>query len=150
MHTFSGTHDWHPSVLIDTDADEHGNADFIIESIESGRCPRCEGSLPAPPEYPAGSRITQCRSIPICGPCGSDEAYEAIDGGISSAGCWPIDRAEISERRSRREQQMVTAIFTGDGHLVTQDGSTPVVIPGNTGGWAQYGAAAADSPPPSS
>jgi hypothetical protein len=41
VRSFSGTHDWHPSVLNDTGADEEGNADQIIEDIESGRCPRC-------------------------------------------------------------------------------------------------------------
>lgn len=40
IHTFSGTHPFHPSVLNDTDADEQGNADQIIEDIEAGRCPR--------------------------------------------------------------------------------------------------------------
>jgi hypothetical protein len=54
VRTFSGTHDWHPSVLNDTDAAEQGNADEIIENIEHGVCPRCEGPLPTMPEYPAG------------------------------------------------------------------------------------------------
>jgi integrase len=34
---------------------------------------------------------------------------------------------------------MKPAILTGDGHLATEDGSTPVTNPCNTGGWAQYG-----------
>jgi hypothetical protein len=34
-------HDFDPTVLIDTDADEAGNADDIVWSIEAGRCPRC-------------------------------------------------------------------------------------------------------------
>src|SRR6516165_3331712 len=102
--TFSGTHPWSPSVLMDTDADEY-TAECIVENIEAGRCPRCEGPLPTMPEYPAGSRITRCRSIPICGPCGSDEVYEQLDlaqgipwGGLSAAGCWPIWWEEIDER----------------------------------------------------
>ena len=146
VRTFSGTHDWHPSVLVDTDADVEGNADQIVEDIESGRCPRCWGPLPTMPEFPAGSRITRCRTIPICGPCGSDEGFEAMDamtgagfGGISGASCWPISVEEIEERRARYEKQMRLAILTGDGHLITEDGAAPVINPCNTGGWAQYG-----------
>ena len=86
LHSFSGTHSWHPTVLLDTDAHEAGTADDIIDNIAAGRCPRCEGPLPDPPEFPAGSRITQCRSIPICGRCGSDEVYEHCGGGASRRG----------------------------------------------------------------
>jgi hypothetical protein len=145
IRTFSGTHGWDPSVLIDTDAEEHGNADEIIEDIESGRCPRCRGPLPTRPEFPAGSRITKCRSIPICGRCGSDEVYEALDAvtgnrlGISGASSWPLPIQEIDERRTRHRQQAQPGIITGDGQLVTEDGSTPIVNPRNTGGWAQHG-----------
>lgn len=139
IHAFSGTHPWHPSVLADTDADEAGTADDIIEAIESGRCPRCEGPLPVPPEFPAGSRITKCRSIPICGPCASDEALEQCElGYISSAGCWPLDPAVIEDRKNRCESRASTAIISGDT-LISDEGATPVVNPRNTGGWAQYG-----------
>jgi len=147
IRTFSGTHDFDPTVLNDTDAYEAGTADGIIWSIEHGQCPRCERPLPTMPEYPAGSRITECRSIPICGPCGSDEVYEALDVaqgygysyGLSGASCWPLPVEEIDERRARYRQQMRPAILTADGHLITDDGSAPVINPRNTGGWAQYG-----------
>jgi hypothetical protein len=113
IRSFSGTHDWHQTVLVDTDADNEGNADDIIWNIEHSRCPRCEGPLPQPPEYPAGSRITACRSIPICGRCGEDEGFELMDamfarnefGGISSASCWPIPRDEIDERYLRHRYE---------------------------------------------
>jgi hypothetical protein len=150
IHTFSGTHPFHSTVLSDTDADEQGNADDIIWNIEHGRCPRCEGQLPTMPEFPAGSRITKCRSIPICGPCGSDEVYEQVDSaagigwGLSSAGEWPVPVEEIDERRDRYQPQMRPAILTGDGHLISQDGVGQVVNPCNTGGWAQYGTAEED------
>jgi len=145
IHTFSGTHGFDPTVLVDTDADEQGTADDIIEDIEAGRCPRCWGPLPTMPEYPAGSRITQCRSIPICGRCGSDEAFEQLDGatgigwGLSSAGEWPVDIEDIEERRGRYISQAKPAILTDDGHLITDTGVAPVINPRNTGGWAQYG-----------
>lgn len=93
IQSFSGRRPWDPIVLNDTGAYESGTADGIIEN---GRCPRCKGPLPEPPEYPAGSRITRCRSIPICGDCGSDEAHQAMDGsGYSSSGSWPLPVAEI-------------------------------------------------------
>jgi hypothetical protein len=139
IRTFSGTHDWDPTVLNDTDADEYGgDADDIIWNIEHGLCPRCERPLPTMPEFPAGSRITKCRTIPICGRCGSDEVYEALDavkglgyGGISAASCWPLPVEEIDERRER---------YMREGRLATVhvDRTTN---PRNTGGWNQYGEA---------
>jgi hypothetical protein len=142
IRSFSGTHDWHPSVLNDTDAHEAGTADDIITNIEEGFCPRCERPLPTPPEFPAGSRITQCRSIPICGRCGGDEAYEILGpDGLSGAGCWPLSVDLIDARRAQFEANAKPAIITGDGHLLTEDGVAPIVVPRNTGGWAQYGQA---------
>jgi hypothetical protein len=96
---------------------------LILDLIYSGRCPRCEGPLPTLPDYPAGSRITAYRSIPICGPCGSDEAFEEMDGGrgigwgLSSAGCWPLPVDEINERRDRYYQHMEFALLTTDGYV---------------------------------
>lgn len=138
IHSFSGTHAWHPTVLLDTDAHESGTADDIIENIGSGRCPRCEGPLPTLPEFPAGSRITFCRSIPICGRCGSDEVYEAVTTGLSSAGCWPLLVNEIEARKRRYEANATVATLSADA-VITDDGVTRVVNPRNTGGWAQFG-----------
>lgn len=144
MRSFSGIHEWDPTVLADTDADEAGTADGIIEAIESGLCPRCERPLPTLPEYPpAGSRVTQCRSIPICGQCGSDECYEQWSGGLSSAGCWPIPVEEMKERKDHFESRATVAILSSES-LITDTGAIPVVNPCNTGGWAQYGTEAVD------
>jgi len=102
------------------------------------------------PEFPAGSRITKCRSIPICGRCGWDEVCEQLDAdadigwGLSSAGCWPLSWEEIEERHDRHQGQMKPAILTADGQLITDDGVFPVMNPCNTGGWAQYGRADGD------
>jgi hypothetical protein len=147
IRTFSGTHAFDPTVLVDTDADDC-DADNIVWNIEHGRCPRCEGPLPTMPEFPAGSRITQCRTIPICGRCGSDECFEQVDGasgvgwGLSAASEWPVDVEVIDERRERYMAQMKPAILTTGGHLITDDGVGQIVNPCNTGGWAQYGGAA--------
>ncbi len=147
IRTFSGTHDWDRTVLADTDADIEGNADDIIWNIEHGRCPRCEGPLPTMPEFPAGSRITQCRSIPICGRCGTDEGYESMDAmegigwGTSPASYWPIPVEKIEERRTRIMSQMKPAILdVASGTVISEDGVGQVINPRNTGGWAQYGA----------
>ncbi len=143
IQSFSGVHDWHPTLLMDTDAHEAGNADEIVENIESGRCPRCEGPLPTPPELPAGSRVTLCRSIPICGRCGGDEVYEQLfESGLSGAGCWPLPTDEIEARKARFEASSTVAILSGET-LVTEDGAAPIVIPCNTGGWAQFGGGSA-------
>ncbi len=68
------------------------------------------------------------------------DAARGIGGwGLSSAGEWPVHIEDIDERHSRYMAQMKPAVLTGDGHLVTEDGSTPIVNPRNTGGWAQHG-----------
>lgn len=148
MRSFSGIHDWDPTILADTDAHEAGTAVWIVEAIESGICPRCEGPLPTPPEYPAGTRITKCRSIPICGRCGGDEVYEQISTGLSTAGCWPVPTEQIEARKARFEApdrensvwpcQKQVAILSTDS-LITDDGAVPIINPCNTRGWAQYG-----------
>ncbi len=138
IQSFSGVHPWHPILLLDTDAHDEGNADDIIWNIGRGRCPRCEGPLPQMPEYPAGSRITKCRSIPICGPCGSDEVYEQLGDGLSSAGAWPLPLSEIKARLAKYEGAARAALASGD-LLITSEGALPLTVPRNTGGWAQYG-----------
>jgi hypothetical protein len=138
IRSFSGAHPWHPTVLLDTDAHDEGNAEEIIENIESGRCPRCEGPLPTLPEFPAGSRTTPCRSIPICGRCGGDEVYEQLGDGISTPGCWPLPVDEIDERRAFHESQATLGFLSGNT-LITEDGAATITNPRNTGGWAQYG-----------
>jgi hypothetical protein len=148
IRTFSGTHDYHPSVLNDTDAPVEGNADDINWDIEHGRCPRCEGPLLLKPDTkPPGSSITQCRTIPICQRCGEDEIYEDWDAnhgigwGRSPASCWPRPVKEIEERMERWHSQAVVGIPTADGQVISEYGAAPVIIPRNTGGWAQYGTA---------
>lgn len=162
VYTFSGTHAFDPSVIfLHTDADE-SQADQIVWDIEHGRCPRCEGPLPTGREFPAGSRITSCRTIPICRSCGIDESHEAEDTragigyGYSAASYWPLSVDEILGRRIRHEQNMRPAILSSGEdrenrigtpswrakhQLITEDGAEPVTIinPCNTGGWAQFG-----------
>ncbi len=101
IRSFSGKHDFRPTCLADTDANERGTADQIVADINSGRCPRCRSPLPIQPRLPAGSRLTKCRCIPICSECGSDEGREQADAaqglgsGLSPAGCWPVATQKI-------------------------------------------------------
>jgi len=147
IRTFSGTHGWDSTVLVDTNAHEAGNADEICENIAAGICPRCEGPLPKAPEYPAGSRITKCRSIPICARCGSDELYEVLIGdGLSDADCWPLSVEGIERRKAWYEAHSTPATMSG-GVILTEDGVAQIRNPRDTGGWAQYGFTDEDEPP---
>ena len=122
VRSFSGRHDWHSSVLNDTDADK-STADRIIHNIESSRCPRCEEPLAT--KIPAGSRITDCRSIPICTSCRSDEAQQCTRRGLSlsPASAWPLDRKELEQRRKERDAKKVRVLaINADGSIVTERG----------------------------
>lgn len=50
-----------------------------VETIDVGLCPRCQDPLPTGNVLPAGSRVTQCRCVPICGRCGEVEALDPTD-----------------------------------------------------------------------
>ena len=141
MRTFSGTGEFDPEVFEQTAASAEGNAAYLAGLIVIGQCPRCEGPLPTAPEFPAGSRITRCRTIPICARCGADEAYEAeFDGGVSDADVWPLSVDEIEMRIAAVEA--ASTLVTGplvDGHLLTDVGVFTVANRPNTGGWEELG-----------
>ena len=134
IRSFSGTHYWDPVVLNDTDADAV-TASRIVANIERGRCPRCEEPLPQPPDIPAGSRITRCRSIPICSRCGSEEAdewvraFRGMGKGMLAASEWPVQPGKMEQREQRFGVEAA--------RIPLQLGA--VNDPHNTGGWAQYG-----------
>jgi hypothetical protein len=109
MHTFSGAHPFRPSCLkseLERDAvyyemtDEQVMDDlaWLVSEIERGWCPRCEGRLPdGKPEFPAGSQISRCRCIPVCGDCGRHEQLSsAIDGVWYTSWNWVHDRPDVS------------------------------------------------------
>jgi hypothetical protein len=80
----------------------------IVRRIDSGRCPRCERPLSG---YPAGSRATRCRCIPVCSACGEQEAF----------------RPFLME---------LTAWVTRPS---SPDGAFKVRVPHATGGWGEFG-----------
>jgi hypothetical protein len=57
----------------------------LVALIDAGTCPRCEIPLPKADELPAGSRVTDCRCIPICRLCGSEEGTWVVP-----PWAWPI------------------------------------------------------------
>jgi hypothetical protein len=78
IESFSGAHPFRPLCLAEL-LDDPDQVYDITAMIDLGHCPRCEERmLPQRPNYPAGSRVTRCRCIPICSACGSHEAFVAI------------------------------------------------------------------------
>ena len=68
---------------------------------------RHEREHPSNPDatiYPAGSRVTECRCIPICAVCGDHEGI----GVTVPPSVWPVDRELVIEQlRSRYEGMTV-------------------------------------------
>lgn len=73
---------------------------YIDTMLSMSRCPRCGHEFNV--DQPAGSRITEDRSIRICGPCSTDESLEdQIGGDLTQLDAWPIGaekRDELAER----------------------------------------------------
>lgn len=73
---------------------------YIDTMLSMSRCPRCGHEFNV--SKPAGSRITEDRSIRICGPCATDESLEdQIGGDLTQLDAWPIGaekRDELAER----------------------------------------------------
>lgn len=105
----------------------------LTQVIDLGKCPRCGEPLPLLPEYPAGSRITACRCIPICGPCGTHEGIEGfVNGGradVTLPKAWPIDPDVISKE---------VALLLGDSKRRTVD-LKKVKPMGSPTGFSAYG-----------
>jgi len=68
-----------------------GHVVMVTKTIDDERCPRCLDPLPEPPIMPAGSRVTECRCIPICSACGTHEVFS--DLGLQN---WPVDETRKS------------------------------------------------------
>lgn len=141
MRTFSGIGEFDPQFFDQTAAWGEGNAEELAALVADGLCPRCERPLPIGPELPAGSRVTRCRTIPICGRCGTDEAYEGVYGdGVSDTDRWPITVDEIESRITAVEAySVVVSGHITDGYLLTDTGVMTVGDRPASGGWAEYG-----------
>jgi hypothetical protein len=111
-------------------------ASEVTLDVDAGRCPRCWDPLPTGNILPAGSRVTGCRCIPVCGRCGEDEAFS-----LQPVLDWPIDADEIVARREHRTLLPGFLVPSPDGTAaVVDDTGVTEVKPGPpTGGWSQYG-----------
>lgn len=147
---FSGAHPFRPQCLLDAFGNPDGDLlDYVlplVEGVDRGQCPRCREPLPEPPVWPAGSRITRCRCVPICGPCGDHEvipdAWRADRLGIDVEDVgWLVEPEERDQERAAFYEQHRPRIGTlaADGVLVTEDGVGPVQHRPHPGGWAEFG-----------
>jgi hypothetical protein len=141
IRSFSGTHEFFPQCLAGLLDDWPEQVDSITEEIRTGWCPRCSERLPDQPTMPAGSRITSCRCVPICGPCGEDEAVT----GVYHPGDWPLDpdavRAAVARWNAQGQPAILTVDPDGVAVLLTEEGARPVRPRPHPGGWAEFGEA---------
>ena len=54
IRSFSGAHPWHPTVLLDTDAHDEGNAEEIIEKHRVGAMPAMRRAAAYAARVPSG------------------------------------------------------------------------------------------------
>jgi hypothetical protein len=148
MNSFSGAHPFRPQCIIDRlaglDEDEiEDQAARVTSEIDSGRCPRCGGPLPQPPIFPAGSEVTACRCIPICGMCGDHETMMDVEFAMAKAAGedfpeitdgledWPI--AGVIEDMERRITQPPPNVE------IAKVPVDRIVLPPPTSGWSKFG-----------
>ncbi len=155
--SFSGAHPYRPQCVIEQILSNEPAADrnevvayvgAITARIDDGRCARCAGPLPRPPVVPSGSRLTSCRCVPICGPCGTHEglpmsllSQEANPDDEDEDG-WHLDPVRRdADLAGFRERFRPSAGILSDGMLVTDDGTAPrpIKLRPHPGGWAEHG-----------
>ena len=172
IRSFSGAHPFRPECLIEAyqncmryerpdpedsrfDAEEFTMS--RLPSIDAGRCARCD-SLFGDGEFPAGSRETVCRSIPICSVCGRAEALwplaemrikgpedAPLDALLSAVCDWPVSRSEqevaleVLDRDSTVLGGFVTTGSEGDPVMVTEEGVAQLHLREHPGGGLEYG-----------
>jgi hypothetical protein len=144
--SFSGCHPYQPHCLeLALDAvdffDVGDVVDEITELIQNNVCPRCTtNSL----EHPAGSRITDCRCVPICGPCGGQESLVLL-----GADSWPVSEADHRwwlghvygqvPQLEVADAGQISNDSTGAPVLMTEDGITQIRPRLHPGGWLEFG-----------
>ena len=172
IRTFSGAHPFRPACLVavwqESMRYEYGDptyshddaVDFVaalIPAIDNGRCPRCDTAL-ADHEIPSGSRMTDCRCIPICTLCGKIEAIvmadlvnvhgpedAALTPLLSCVADWPVDRSEqqagMDEYRVRHVRPLGTLVRDDDSQLfvITESGVATLSMRESPGGWLEHG-----------
>lgn len=143
-NSFSGAHPFRPQCLAEM-PNEPLDGDRIAEivnMIDAGRCPRCDGPLPdGKPIRPAGSRVTSCRCIPVCGPCGDAEPFHGVHPWD-----WPLDDYDVADEATAREDRMKGATLAhfgsdsdGSPVMIDETGVTEVKLRPHPGGWLEHG-----------
>lgn len=156
QESYSGCHPYRPQCAIaqvhadlaDGPADLTARADeFALEAavkisaaLDEGMCPRCSGPLTDDPaRLPAGSRMTDCRCIPVCAACGQSEPLVGRNWLTS----WPLDEEWLQEERDLIAAfgPPVPVVLGPSGMvMVTEEGVTQAKSgPPSSGGWAQHG-----------
>lgn len=168
MDTYSGSHPFRPDCLLTAykagmyEQDDEGAVDrvaFLIRKyIDKGLCPRC--TQPLKPKGPAGSRVTECRCIPICAECAQaevlqgavlaatgDEMDNVLLGMVGPVTRWPIDPDRqafallewhtLHSRPGSTVDLIVDPDF--DPEIDAPDGWIAVAPRPNPGGWLEYG-----------
>jgi hypothetical protein len=70
----------------------------LLHDIDRGVCPRCQAPMGSSRYQPStGSRVTECRCIPICTECAAREMKEASIGVRYPVFDWYQDRAVRAE-----------------------------------------------------
>ncbi len=144
MRTFSGAHPFDPQHLIDaylestdddTDrSDAVSDVADLLAKVGEGRCLRC-GTPFRVREIPSGSRVTDCRCIPICSLCSEAEAYwneamvlikgpedAALLALVDGVCEWPVDPGKTAEGVAEfRERHKMTPAAVSLGELELDD-----------------------------
>lgn len=156
IQSFSGTHPYRVECLeqrirADADDDYLSVEEQVYEldlRISEGLCPRCGGEMPESQPAPwggatagAGSRVTSCRCIPVCGMCGSDEATYPVSPAWWEPGI--IDwREEIAERQRHwmeAAEEVTLDVSSGTPKILSDDGVADAQLRDHPGGWAEFG-----------
>lgn len=123
--TLSGSHPYRPQCaarLAGVAAVEQ-----VTVHVDAGRCPRCHAPLSEAPILPAGSRVTDCRCIPLCEDCGAHEARVFL----APIEEWPVGGVAAD-----------LGAATGRSYVATVDPAEALGMlsrGGRTGGWLEHG-----------
>jgi hypothetical protein len=148
-HSYSGIHPFDASHLTGCSPEL---VRTHVAAIAAGRCPRCSEPFTRPPTarnipppwadqpkeaalmvgrpgidfpwYPAGSKVTFCRCIPICDWCGRAERLSTV-----APRHWPLAERRIRQERAALEKQL-------RGSHAEQVTAADLDLSGHSGGWA--------------
>jgi len=152
VQSFSGAHPFRPQCLVDayldSQDDRYARSDAaadvadLIGHVGEGRCLRCGVGF-ADGEIPSGSRVTECRCIPICRVCSESEAYAAEararvkspDDAVLLGLLAPVVEWPVSPERVAEAVMAFRARYLGVGMVEVGE----MQDTGGSGGWVEFG-----------